>query len=387
DVAVGRACVSALVAGGGSPATPLHFCTSGGERSLARRPLAAAGQQLCFFGSVSQCPESGPVLRAGADAGGVTGRPDGTVGATLPGRTGVTLGGVSGTGLRPPAAASISPDVSPLAGSLPFLRGSSRTGGRAFAGVARTSDWSSMVMLIVLVCTPICIPVRMRGATRSNQPGLLLPNRSENRTTSAAGRRAVVFALGIPVRVLAVVLVDVEAPTVVRHVGPRLLVETRRRLELVLRDVEDELVVGLRRLPQRMPRDREQLVAHPEEAAEREHAVHHAAGRVVDHQVVDVTEVLPGGVLDLHADRLGRTAAAVRAEVILVERILREARRILRRVGADLPVGGRLVELGQGRAVRAVELRPRVLGEARRTLELLLRHVHHDDALVLRPRE
>src|SRR6185437_10064914 len=71
---------------------------------------------------------------------------------------------------------------------------------------------------------------------------------------------------GGPVRSGVVVAVDPRGITLVAEIGPVVLVEARRDLELILREVHDEALVRLVDLD-RAPRQREQLVAHAEEAA------------------------------------------------------------------------------------------------------------------------
>jgi len=165
------------------------------------------------------------------------------------------------------------------------------------------------------------------------------------------------------------VLVNVVAPGGIGHVGPVVLVEPRRVLETVLRDVEHERVL-VRIEAERIPRDREQLVAHSEEPAEREDGVG-------DPSLLD--DELPGGRLLLaSAENLvagcvalrplsGDTCEMKRLFVrpafrasgvgrMLAERVIAEARSIgYRRMCLDtLPSMGRAQQLYESLGFREV---------------------------------
>src|SRR5215831_11233253 len=95
----------------------------------------------------------------------------------------------------------------------------------------------------------------------------------------------------------AVVRVQLGAVGRILEVRPVILVESRRVLEALLVHVQDESLVLTREL-HRLHRHCEQLVPHAEESAEREDRVADAAELRIDHQILDLAQVLAASVDD-----------------------------------------------------------------------------------------
>ncbi len=91
-------------------------------------------------------------------------------------------------------------------------------------------------------------------------------------------------------------------PLCVRHIGPFVFVEARSAGETSLVDIQREaLVLGIE--SQRGPWHREQLAAHAEEAAEGQYRIGHSTGAHVQHDFLDVTEVVAVLVVDITANK------------------------------------------------------------------------------------
>src|SRR6266540_3994994 len=119
-------------------------------------------------------------------------------------------------------------------------------------------------------------------------------------TSSAVTRvtSTIVSMVLLPVRRDVVERVDARPKFGARHVGPVVLVESRGGLQALLLHVQDEALV-LRVECQRAPGNREELVAHAQEPAERQDAVGNPALVQVDHVVFDFPQILAGGIDDL----------------------------------------------------------------------------------------
>src|SRR5215217_120556 len=101
--------------------------------------------------------------------------------------------------------------------------------------------------------------------------------RARDRVASSLFVHIIVVTVGSgPVGLRAIISVSGLVELRIREVGPIVLVETGRFLEAGFVDVHDEaLLVGVDR--QRRPRYREQLVAHSEEATERQNGIRNAS--------------------------------------------------------------------------------------------------------------
>ena len=84
---------------------------------------------------------------------------------------------------------------------------------------------------------------------------------------------------------------DFPRPRLVCHIGPVVLIESRCIFEAVLLHVQHEAFI-LRVERQRVPRRCEKLFAHTEEASEGQHCVTHFAAAHVQHDFLDVTQIL-----------------------------------------------------------------------------------------------
>src|SRR4030095_15784476 len=100
-----------------------------------------------------------------------------------------------------------------------------------------------------------------------------------------------------PVGPCAVVAVDLTLPARIGHRWPLLLVEARRSLQPLLGNIQNK-ALSIRIEDACAPGHRKQLVAHSEEAPKRQHRVGDLAAAHVQHDLLDMAEIVAGRVHD-----------------------------------------------------------------------------------------
>src|SRR4029434_3223071 len=134
---------------------------------------------------------------------------------------------------------------------------------------------------------PPCRPWKKAG-----RPGAKM-ERPEGRSAGAAGAgRRRERLPSAPIGLIAVEVVDGGAEGPVAQIRPPVFVAAGRVLELLLVDVEDERPVIRRRQFHRLQRDGEELLSHAQESAEREDPEGDASVLGLDHEILDLSEIL-----------------------------------------------------------------------------------------------